>query len=178
MRAAINCLAVLLTSTTGGAAHGSVPDQFGFGSRSAAMSGAVTADADDFSAGYYNPAGIVEAPGIELSVGYLYNVPMLNVNGLDNEVGFVVVRRRLEIQQEDQGRDEQDDEDDDGNDGPGELQDVAAVDLLRDAVIDTAVAKDGPDDAGRDQEEDNEGDGEDALIEEVDVPAGLCDGIG
>jgi len=72
-----------------GLAEASVPDTYGFGSRSAAMAGAVTADAHDFSAGYYNPAGITEAPGIELSVGYMYNVQNLRVGGLDNGVDDV-----------------------------------------------------------------------------------------
>lgn len=79
-------VAVLSLTGTG---HAAVPDQYGFGSRSTAMGGAVTADADDFSAGYYNPAGIVEAPGIELSLGYLYNVQNLHVNGADNGVDSV-----------------------------------------------------------------------------------------
>lgn len=78
-----------LSAAFAGVAHAGVPDQYGFGSRSAGMAGAVTADAKDFSAGFYNPAGIVEAPGIELSLGYLYNVQNLRVGGLDNEVDDV-----------------------------------------------------------------------------------------
>lgn len=70
-------------------AQATVPDQYGFGSRSTAMAGAVTADAKDFSAGYYNPAGIAEAEGIELSLGYMYNVQNLTVNGADNGVDDV-----------------------------------------------------------------------------------------
>lgn len=79
----------LLVLTVAGTARAGVPDQYGFGSRSAGMAGAVTADAKDFSAGFYNPAGIVEAPGIELSLGYMYNVQNLRVGGLDNEVDDV-----------------------------------------------------------------------------------------
>ncbi len=71
------------------ATHGAVPDQYGFGSRSTAMAGAVTADVSDFSATYYNPAGIVEAKSIELSLGYMYNVQNLRVNGADNDVDDV-----------------------------------------------------------------------------------------
>ncbi len=70
-------------------ARASVPDSYGFGSRSAAMAGAVSADADDFSSGYYNPAGAVEAPGIEVAVGYMYNLQNLRVNGRDNQVDDV-----------------------------------------------------------------------------------------
>lgn len=84
--AALGVLTVLAGST---AARASVPDTYGFGSRSSAMAGAVTADAHDFSAGYYNPAGLTEAPGIELSVGYMANIQNLRVGGLDNEVDDV-----------------------------------------------------------------------------------------
>jgi long-chain fatty acid transport protein len=70
-------------------AHASVPDSYGFGSRSAAMAGAVTADAHDFSSGYYNPAGAAEAPGIEVGAGYMFNLQRLRVNGRDNQVDDV-----------------------------------------------------------------------------------------
>ena len=46
-------------------------DAFGFGSRAAAMGGAVAADVSDFSANYYNPAGLALAHGFELTVGYI-----------------------------------------------------------------------------------------------------------
>ena len=62
----------------------SVPDSYGFGSRSAAMAGAVTADARDFSASYYDPAGLAEAESVSVSVGYMLNVQRLALNGRDN----------------------------------------------------------------------------------------------
>jgi long-chain fatty acid transport protein len=68
------------------AARASVPDSYGFGSRSTSMAGAVTADASDFSAGYYNPAGLVEADAVEISAGYFYTAQRLQVDGADNEV--------------------------------------------------------------------------------------------
>ncbi|MCC6522769.1 MAG: outer membrane protein transport protein [Polyangiaceae bacterium] len=67
----------------------SVPDGYGFGSRAAGMAGAVSADAVDFSASFYNPAGLVDAPGVSVGVGYMYNWQNLRVSGLDNEVGPV-----------------------------------------------------------------------------------------
>lgn len=70
-------------------AGASVPDSYGFGSRSTAMAGAVCADASDFSAGYYNPAGLAEAQGIEVAVGYMYNAQRFRMNGRDNEVDDV-----------------------------------------------------------------------------------------
>ncbi len=81
--------ALVASSVALGEAQAVVPDQYGFGSRSAAMAGAVTADAKDFSAGYYNPAGIAEAPGVQLSLGYLYNVQNLLVGGQDTGVDDV-----------------------------------------------------------------------------------------
>ncbi len=71
------------------AAAASVPDSYGFGSRSAAMAGAVGGDSHDFSSVYYNPAGLVEAPAVSVAVGYMYNAQHLLVDGLDNEVDNV-----------------------------------------------------------------------------------------
>jgi long-chain fatty acid transport protein len=53
------------------------------------MAGAVAADAQDFSAGYYNPAGLVEASGPEVSIGYTYNGNHLTIDGQDNQVADV-----------------------------------------------------------------------------------------
>ena len=52
-------------------------DNFGLGSRSAAMGAAMTAVADDFSASLYNPAGLVDAGRMQVSIGYFYAQPML-----------------------------------------------------------------------------------------------------
>jgi len=52
-------------------------DNFGLGSRSAAMAGAMTAVADDFSASMYNPAGLVDAGQMEVSIGYFSADPKL-----------------------------------------------------------------------------------------------------
>ena len=70
-------------------ARASVPDAYGFGSRAAAMAGAVSGDAVDFSASYYNPAGLADAPGVSVGVGYMYDWQNLRVSGLDTEVGPV-----------------------------------------------------------------------------------------
>jgi hypothetical protein len=82
-------LAAFLVALSPALAEASVPDSYGFGSRSTAMAGAVCADASDFSAGYYNPAGLAEAPGIEIAVGYMYNAQRLTMNGRDNGVDDV-----------------------------------------------------------------------------------------
>ncbi|HVY48365.1 MAG TPA: hypothetical protein VHB21_20900, partial [Minicystis sp.] len=64
-------------------------DTYGLGSRSAAMGGAVAADVHDFSANYYDPAGLVGARGVELSIGYTYAANRLAVDGRDNHVADV-----------------------------------------------------------------------------------------
>jgi long-subunit fatty acid transport protein len=61
-------------------------DAFGFGSRETAMGGAVAADVNDFTAGYYNPAGLALAHGFELSIGYMRADHSLYMNGQNNGV--------------------------------------------------------------------------------------------
>jgi long-chain fatty acid transport protein len=61
-------------------------DAFGFGSRETAMGGAVAADVSDFSAGYYNPAGLAKARGFELSIGYFRADHSLSMNGMNSGV--------------------------------------------------------------------------------------------
>ncbi|MGD0528922.1 MAG: outer membrane protein transport protein [Polyangiaceae bacterium] len=73
----------LLVSTE---AHANPLDAFGFGSRETAMGGAVAADVSDFSASYYNPAGLAKARGFELSIGYFRADHYLYMNGLNSGV--------------------------------------------------------------------------------------------
>jgi long-chain fatty acid transport protein len=61
-------------------------DPFGFGSRATAMGGAAAADVHDFSANYYNPAGLALARGVEISVGYVNVDQSLRINGRDSGV--------------------------------------------------------------------------------------------
>ncbi len=71
------------------AGNASMVDVYGFGSRASSMGGAFTAIADDFSAVYYNPAGLMhqrtlEKPfprrkGIKFDIGYVYGEPQLYV---------------------------------------------------------------------------------------------------
>jgi long-chain fatty acid transport protein len=46
----------------------------------------MVADTQGFAANYYNPAGLVFAPGTELALGYLYAWQKLRTNGRDNGV--------------------------------------------------------------------------------------------
>lgn len=77
------CVGAALLS---GSAFGDVPGSYGLGSRAAAMAGAVSADADDFSSVYYNPAGLVSAKGVSVSVGYMANLHKLAINQQDSRV--------------------------------------------------------------------------------------------
>lgn len=61
-------------------------DAFGFGARSVAMGGAVTSLADDFSANYYNPAGLARGRRLRLEFGYIYADPALTLNDADLNV--------------------------------------------------------------------------------------------
>jgi long-chain fatty acid transport protein len=67
-------------------ARANAPDAFGFGSRGAAMGGAVAADTADVSAGYYNPAGLALAKRLELSLGYMRADHSLAIDGKDSGV--------------------------------------------------------------------------------------------
>jgi long-subunit fatty acid transport protein len=64
-------------------------DTYGLGSRATALGGAVAADTSDFSATYYNPAGLTGATGLSLSLGYVYAWNHLRMNGLDSGVANV-----------------------------------------------------------------------------------------
>jgi long-chain fatty acid transport protein len=50
------------------------------------MGGAVSADVSDFSACYYNPAGLARAHGLEISVGYFRADASLSMNGKNSGV--------------------------------------------------------------------------------------------
>jgi Outer membrane protein transport protein (OMPP1/FadL/TodX) len=83
MRRALLALALLAVAPH---ARANPLDPFGFGSRGAAMGGAMAADARSFDANYYNPAGLVRAEGLELSIGYFRASHYLKTNGHDNDV--------------------------------------------------------------------------------------------
>lgn len=64
-------------------------DTFGFGARSTSLGGAVVSDVEDFSANYYNPAGLIRGDQIRLEAGYLFVAPFLRINGRDTGVDNV-----------------------------------------------------------------------------------------
>lgn len=82
MRAAV-VMAVAFSAT---AAHANPLDSFGLGARGAGMASAQAAVATDFSANYYNPAGLARGRALRISVGYLWAEPQLSMNDLPNDV--------------------------------------------------------------------------------------------
>ena len=76
----------LALSLLAGAAGANPLDAFGFGPRAIGMGSAATATADDFSANYYNPAGLAAGGDLSLTFGYTLARPTLTLNGADNEV--------------------------------------------------------------------------------------------
>ncbi len=63
-------IAIALASLAPSAAAAQPMDTYGMGSRSVALAGAVTADVEDFSANYYNPAGIVRDGRLHVGLGW------------------------------------------------------------------------------------------------------------
>lgn len=66
--------------------HAQPMDTYGMGSRSVAMAGAVTADVEDWTANYYNPAGLARAGAARLGVGYFGAFHEMRINDLDSNV--------------------------------------------------------------------------------------------
>jgi hypothetical protein len=75
---ALLCLAIVLAASRAGA---SSADVFGLGPRASAQAGAVTATATDFSATYYNPAGLALSLTREVALGVLGSGSGLSIQG-------------------------------------------------------------------------------------------------
>jgi long-chain fatty acid transport protein len=83
MRAAAIASALLWAPSPAGA---NPLDAFGFGSRAAGMASAQTADATDFSANYYNPAGLVRGEALRIDFGWFWAESDLALSGRDTDV--------------------------------------------------------------------------------------------
>jgi len=62
-----------------------ITDTYGVGSRAIALGGAFTAVADDFSATYYNPAGLGQIKGHHFALEYHYTMPDIEVKKANGE---------------------------------------------------------------------------------------------
>ena len=85
-RAAGALLALLSALAPLGAARATPPDAFGFGSRSVSMGGAVTADVEDGSSSYYNPAGLARSQALRIGVSYAASRQEHRINGVDSDL--------------------------------------------------------------------------------------------
>jgi len=77
----LSSVALLLLVVPAPALHANTWTTFGFGPRATAMGGAFTAVADDYSAGYYNPAGILAPPKAKFGLGWQYVMSNLKADG-------------------------------------------------------------------------------------------------
>jgi len=69
-----------------GPSHANTWRTFGYGPRAVAMGGAFCSVADDYSAGYYNPAGLLLQPGTKFGFGFQYVKQNLEANGAEVEM--------------------------------------------------------------------------------------------
>lgn len=86
MRISAVTAALLVAAASASVARAQPMDTYGMGSRSTALAGAVTADVEDFSANYYNPAGIVRSGDLRIGVGWFGAHHMLELNDVDSNV--------------------------------------------------------------------------------------------
>lgn len=78
-------LMVLLFLLTPSLLRGAVTDSFGFGARGSSLLG-YSAIADDFSAIYYNPAGMGFNKDATVGIGFLYGTPSLTYDGIKRDI--------------------------------------------------------------------------------------------
>lgn len=86
LRVSLAGLAVAAAASVARPAAAHAPDSYGFGARGSALASAAAADSVDFSANYYNPAGLTSSPNLSLSLGYFGADNKLAMNGKDNDV--------------------------------------------------------------------------------------------
>lgn len=82
----VGAVVVAALVASAGVAAANPLDSFGLGARAAGMASAAAAVATDFSANYYNPAGLARGRELRISIGYLWAEPQLSMNGRDNDV--------------------------------------------------------------------------------------------
>lgn len=91
---ALGIAALALLSLGRAPAFAQPMDTYGMGSRSVALAGAVTADVEDGTANYYNPAGVVRSEHLRIQLGWFGAVHDLYLNeyssGVDPVHGVVL----------------------------------------------------------------------------------------
>jgi len=94
-------MTALLCASSASAQTGIFFDEYGAGLKATAMGQAFTAVADDYSAAYYNPAGLTQINGIvEATAGYIYgnpsvwarypDYPSMNFHGQPSSRGAII----------------------------------------------------------------------------------------
>ncbi len=68
-------------------AHPATAAPRGFGSRETALAGGVSADVSDFTANYYNPAGLARARGPGIGIGYFRTDARITSQGQESSTG-------------------------------------------------------------------------------------------
>lgn len=71
--------AVVFVLALSGAAHASIFDVYGMGARGLGMGGALTSNADDYSATFYNPAALAKTKQITFGGGFTLTLPRLEI---------------------------------------------------------------------------------------------------
>ncbi|MCA9672164.1 MAG: outer membrane protein transport protein [Myxococcales bacterium] len=74
-------LAMVIALASGSAARADLASHFGLNPRTMGLAGAYTGVADDVTALYYNPAGLVQLKGMTAAAGILFGAPLLNEDG-------------------------------------------------------------------------------------------------
>lgn len=80
MAGRLRALALLGALFTTAAAHASVFDLYGFTPRGRAMGNAQTADADDFTGAFYNPATLTRRKQVVVGAGLMHTRPALQID--------------------------------------------------------------------------------------------------
>jgi long-chain fatty acid transport protein len=83
---ALGAFATLGATLASSIARAQPMDTYGMSSRSVALAGAVTADVEDFSANYYNPAGVVRSGQLRVGVGWFGAAHDMSLNDIASNV--------------------------------------------------------------------------------------------
>lgn len=83
---AVLAFTVLATSVWPAAARANPFDVYGFSPRAIGMGGAFTSLADDFTATYYNPAGLTQRQKVHFGIGFQSSIPALSIERVKSDL--------------------------------------------------------------------------------------------